>query len=176
VDEVEFTVYGTPAPQGSKQPYAIYKGKAGAKVFTGKIALVEMSKRVKPWRAEVAAAARALGIREPLDGPLVACMVFTIARPKSHYRTGKFAHLLRDAAPVAPATTPDFSKLVRATEDAMTGIVWKDDALVVRYEASGKVYAGSAEVDALDRPGAVIRVRPFVPADALALPGISGAA
>jgi Holliday junction resolvase RusA-like endonuclease len=174
VSEVEFTVYGTPAPQGSKQPYAIYKGKAGAKVFTGKVALVEMSKRVKPWRTEVAAAARALGIREPFEGPLVACMVFTIARPKSHYRTGKFAHLLRDAAPVAPATTPDFSKLVRATEDAMTGIVWKDDALVVRYEESGKVYAGSAEADALDRPGAVIRVRPFVPG--LALPGIGGAA
>jgi len=173
--EVEFIVYGRPAPQGSKQAYAIYRGKPGSKTFTGKIAQVEMSKYVKPWRTEVAAAARALGIREPLDGPLVACMVFTIARPKSHYRTGKFAHLLRDAAPVAPATTPDFSKLVRATEDAMTGIVWKDDALVVRYEASGKVYAGSAEVDALAEPGAVIRVRPFVPAAAV-MPGIGGAA
>jgi Holliday junction resolvase RusA-like endonuclease len=169
VSEVEFIVYGRPAPQGSKQAFPIYKGKRGAKTFTGRVAQVEMSRYVKPWRAEVAAAARALGIREPLDGPLVACMVFTIARPKSHYRTGKFAHLLRDSAPVAPACTPDFSKLVRATEDAMTGIVWKDDALVVRYEESGKVYAGSSEPFALDRPGAVIRVRPFVPA--LALPG-----
>lgn len=174
MDEIEFIVYGRPAPQGSKQAFPIYKGKRGAKTFTGKVAQVEMSRYVKPWRSEVAAAARALGIREPLDGPLVACMVFTIARPKSHFRTGKFAHLLRDSAPVAPATTPDFSKLVRATEDAMTGIVWEDDALVVRYEDSGKVYAGSAEADALDRPGAVIRVRPFVPA--LALPGIGGAA
>jgi Holliday junction resolvase RusA-like endonuclease len=164
VSEVEFIVYGRPAPQGSKQAYAIYRGKAGAKTFTGKIAQVEMSKYVKPWRAEVSAAARALGIREPFEGPLVACMVFTIARPKSHFRTGRNAHLLRDSAPVAPTGTPDFSKLVRATEDAMTGIVWKDDALVVRYEDSGKVYAGSAEADALDQPGAVIRVRPFVPA------------
>lgn len=174
--EIEFVVYGRPAPQGSKQAFAIYKGRKGAKVFTGRVAQVEMSKYVKPWRESVAAAALALDILEPLEGPLVASMVFSIARPKSHYRTGRNAHLLRDSAPVAPACTPDLSKICRATEDALTGIVWKDDALVVRYEGFAKVYAGSDEPDALDAPGAVIRVRPFVPAAAGMLPGLAGAA
>jgi Holliday junction resolvase RusA-like endonuclease len=175
-DQVEFIAYGRPAPQGSKKAFAIYKGSRGARSFTGKIAQVEMSKYVKPWRESVAAAALTLDILDPFEGPLVADMVFSIARPKSHYRTGRFSHLLRDSAPTAPACTPDLSKLCRATEDAMTGIVWKDDALVVKYENFAKVYVGSAEPDALDAPGAVIRVRPFVPAAAGMLPGLAGAA
>lgn len=174
MDEVEFTVYGVPAPQGSKQAYAIYKGKGGTRTFTGKVALVEMSKRVKPWRAEVAAAARALGLAGPILGPVSVDMVFTQVRPKSHYRTGANAHLLRDSAPPAWCIAPDLSKLVRSTEDALKGIVWTDDKVVVEYGRLAKVYSDSGDPDALDRPGAVIRVRPFVPA--LALPGIGGAA
>jgi Holliday junction resolvase RusA-like endonuclease len=175
VAEIEFVVYGRPAPQGSKQAFAIYKGRKGARVFTGKVAQVEMSKYVKPWRESVAAAALALDILEPLEGPLVASMVFSIARPKSHYRTGRFAHLLRDSAPVRPACTPDLSKILRATEDALTGIVWKDDALVVEYGRLVKLYSGADDPDALDAPGAVIRVRPFVPTAAGMLPGLAGA-
>jgi Holliday junction resolvase RusA-like endonuclease len=176
VDEIEFIVYGVPAPQGSKQAYAIYKGKAGAKQFTGKVALVEMSKRVKPWRAEVAAAARALGLAGPILGPVSVDMVFSQVRPKSHYRTGANAHLLRDTAPPTWCIAPDLSKLVRSTEDALKGIVWTDDKVVVEYGRLAKVYSDSRDPDALDRPGAVIRVRPFIPACALALPELGGAA
>jgi len=176
VDEVEFVVYGRPAPQGSKQGFPIYKGKKGARFFTGKVAQVEMSRHVKPWRAEVAAAARALGLAGPILGPVSVDMVFTQVRPKSHYRTGANAHLLRDSAPPCWCIAPDLSKLVRSTEDALTGIVWTDDKAVVEYGRLAKVYSDSGDPDVLAQPGAVIRVRPFVPAGALALPGIGGAA
>jgi Holliday junction resolvase RusA-like endonuclease len=175
VDEVEFIAYGRPAPQGSKQAFPIYKGKRGAKTFTGKVAQVEMSRYVKPWRAEVAAAARSLGLAGPIEGPVSVDMVFTQVRPKSHYRTGANAHLLRDTAPLVWCIAPDLSKLVRSTEDALKGIVWTDDKVVVEYGRLAKVYSDSGDPDALDRPGAVIRVRPFVPATAV-LPGIGGAA
>ena len=51
-------------------------------------------------------------------------------RPKGHYRTGKNALILRKNAPEHPTTKPDATKLLRSTEDALTGILWKDDAQI----------------------------------------------
>lgn len=149
---LELTVYGRPAPQGSKR----YLGKGG---------MIESSKLVKPWRDDVKAAAEALlADRRPwtaLDGPLVVRMVFTAARPRSHYRTGRNAHLLRDGAPARPHGKPDVSKLLRSSEDALTDAgLWKDDALVVEYERAAKVFVGE-DPEALDAPGARIVIRPL---------------
>lgn len=146
--------YGTPAPQGSKNARAIYKGKGEARQFTGKVAMHESSKKVKPWREVVAAFARNYstisdqdGEWELLDGPLVVDMVFTMPKgttlPKYldwHFRT------------------PDLSKLARSTEDALTGIVWQDDARITAYRRLEKRYEGSDDFDALDQPGVVVRV------------------
>jgi Holliday junction resolvase RusA-like endonuclease len=147
---VELTVYGRPAPQGSKR-------------HVGGGRMIESSKHVKPWRDDVKAAAEAwLADRRPwtpLDGPLAVRMVFTTTRPRSHYRTGRNAHLLRDGAPARPHGKPDVSKLLRSSEDALTDAgLWKDDALVVEYDRAAKVYAGE-DPEALDAPGARIVVR-----------------
>lgn len=157
--ELRIVVFGTPGPQGSKR-------------HVGGGRMVESSKKVAPWRQDVAAAALKLiacGCFEqcgtltdgwPQTGPLVARMVFSFARPKSHYRTGRNAHLLRDAAPARPAGKPDLSKLLRSTEDALTGLAWKDDALVVDYERAAKVWCRE-DPEALDVPGALIVIRPL---------------
>lgn len=153
---ITIRVYGTPAPQGSKR-------------HVGRGVMVESSKKVKPWREAVKQAALDLIMVAsdtgqltagfPLDGPLLVEFAFTFARPKSHYRTGRNAHLLRDSAPPYPAVVPDLSKLIRSTEDALTDAgVWTDDSRVVAYRDPRKVYAGSADPDALHAPGAVIRV------------------
>ena len=47
-------------------------------------------------------------------------------RPKSHY--GKRG--LLPSSPDYPAGMPDIDKLARAALDAMTGVVWSDDAQV----------------------------------------------
>jgi Holliday junction resolvase RusA-like endonuclease len=148
---ITITAVGLPAPQGSKS-------------HVGNGVMIESSKKVKPWRQDVKHAA--LDIAEArdwvtLDGPLAVSMVFTFARPKSHYRTGRNAHLLRDAAPSRPHGMPDLSKIVRSTEDALTGVVWKDDARVVEYVRLGKWYAGTRAPDVLAVPGCVIRVWPL---------------
>jgi Holliday junction resolvase RusA-like endonuclease len=116
---------------------------------------------VKPWRTDVKHA----GLEQRpdgwqlLDGPLACSMVFTLPRPKGHWRTGRNAHLLRDAAPPRPAGVPDLSKLVRATEDALTGVLWTDDARVVEYVRCGKWWAGTAAPDVLGQGGGcVVRV------------------
>lgn len=149
----QVVVRGTPAPQGSKR-------------HVGRGIMVESSKHVKPWRDAVrsdAVKAELAMPREahsgfPLDCPLIADMVFTALRPKSHYRTGRNAHLLRDDAPARPMGAPDLSKLARSTEDALTDAgIWRDDSRVVEYGRLAKVYAGE-DRDALEQPGAVIRI------------------
>lgn len=141
---LEFSVRGIPAPQGSKR-------------HVGRGIMVESSKKVRPWRDAVRAEAVAAWDSVPLDEPVRVHMVFTFLRPASHYRTGKNAGIVRDTAPHAPQGAPDLSKLIRSTEDALTEAgVWRDDARVVEVSA-WKVYAGE-HPDALDSPGAVVRV------------------
>ncbi len=146
---MRIVAYGLPGPQGSKR-------------HVGKGVMIESSKKVKPWREAVKLAA--LDIRSgapPIDAPVEAVMVFTVVRPRSHYRSGRNAHLLREGAPARPGTTPDLSKLARSTEDALTEAgVWRDDALLVEYARLAKVYANE-DPDALDSPGVVIDVRPI---------------
>lgn len=144
-------VYGIPAPQGSKR-------------HVGNGVLVESSAKVKPWRALVTAAASearvARGWHPDRLEPLTLDVVFTLARPASHYRTGRNAHLLRDTAPEHPATRPDMDKLLRSTLDALTDAgCMAEDSRVVRIVAA-KAYPGG-HLDALDKPGAVITVRRY---------------
>jgi Holliday junction resolvase RusA-like endonuclease len=143
---LEITVRGRPGPQGSKK-------------HVGGGRMVEMSKKVKPWRADVVEAAiEARAGAATLDCALAIEMVFTATRPKSHYRTGRNAHLLRDGAPIQPTSPPDLSKLARSTEDALeTAGVFRNDALIAEYRRLAKVWANE-DPDALDSPGAVIRI------------------
>lgn len=122
---IAIKVHGLPGPQGSKR-------------HVGGGRMIESSKKVKPWRAAVEAAALAeLATRDtwtPFDGPVKVRVCFTLPRPASHYRTGRNAHLLKDSAPAYPTgrNTGDIEKHVRSTHDALTSAgVWTDDSLVV---------------------------------------------
>lgn len=138
---VEFVVYGSPAPQGSKA----FKGRAK----NGRAILAESSKRVKPWRQDVKAAAEAWIAAHggeawrPLDGPLLARMVFTVPKPKSAPKRRR----------TWPDRKPDVSKLQRSTEDALTdaGLI-RDDARIVDYGRAAKVFPGE-DAEALCSPG-----------------------
>ena len=124
-----FTVAGAAAPQGSKRAFRT-KG--------GRIALVESSAKVKPYRAAVAAAAYAAGA-VVVDGPVSVRVLFSFVRPASHFGTRG----LRAAARSFPGK-PDTDKLVRATLDALTGIAYRDDAQVVEIWAT-KQYGDTAK-------------------------------
>ena len=130
---ITITVYGMPAPQGSKR-------------HVGNGVMIESSRKVKPWRQDVVAAAIACGTMLP-DGPVRVSMTFTLPKPKSAPKTRR----------TYPDRKPDLSKLVRSTEDALTtAAVWGDDARVVELTAA-KRYPNDGH-DALGRPGAVIRI------------------
>jgi hypothetical protein len=65
-------------------------------------------------------------------GPVRVDLCFYFARPKSHFRTGKFAGVLRDDAPKWHTTKPDRDNLEKAVLDALTqvGGFWQDDSQV----------------------------------------------
>ena len=138
---VEFDVFGTPGPQGSKR----FVGMRG-----GRGVMVESSAKVKPWRQDVKAAAEAARQRLgcTMDGPLMASMVFTLPKPSSAPKKRR----------TWPDKKPDLSKLIRSTEDAISDAgLWADDARVVEYGRTAKVFPGE-DADALPSPGVRIRI------------------
>lgn len=123
---MRFTVYGKPQPAGSKRGFVNRK--------TGKVIITDDAKSSRPWKQEVAGAAvAAMGERSPWDVPLEMSVTFYFARPKSHLKADG---AVKPKAPGWPSVRPDTTKLVRAVEDALTGIIFRDDALVVDQIAS----------------------------------------
>jgi Holliday junction resolvase RusA-like endonuclease len=143
---IAFRVYGIPKPGGSKKGFVV-KNK-----YTGKprAVIVDDCKKNKEWRESVMEAARTVKPPMPLFGPLMVVCVFYLPRIKAHYRTGKQAQFLKSDAPLFHTTKPDATKLWRSTEDALTGIIWRDDAQIA-HQVIVKRYTS-------DNPGAEIKI------------------
>src|SRR6266545_4290796 len=129
---IQFTVYGKAAPAGSKR--AFHRG--------GKTMVVDASNGSRPWKQEITGAAIEAMEGPPLEGPLAVEFEFFVARPAGHY--GKRG--LLPSAPEYPTTRPDLLKLARAVEDAMTGVVYRDDSRIV-VETLRKHYGEPARVE-----------------------------
>lgn len=128
---IEFRIPGPAAPQGSKRAFRT-KG--------GRIALVESSSKVKPYRAVAALCATEAWRQPPTQGVVALEVAFRFVRPKSHTKADGS---LRAGAPLAPGK-PDIDKLLRALLDAMTGVVYVDDSQVACIWAT-KEYAPCSE-------------------------------
>lgn len=132
---LEFFVPGTPAPAGSKRAFVL-KGGANA----GRAIIVDANKNAKPWQSDVKHIVANNYFGEVLRCPLRVTFTFFVHRPKGHYGSGKNADSVKASAPNFPAGKPDVLKLARAVEDALSGIVWVDDAQIVQ-EILAKEYA-----------------------------------
>ena len=122
------SVHGQPIPQGSMRAF---KNK-----HSGRVIVTADNARTKPWKAAItdkaADVVAAAGMPNPAYGrePVRIAVTFRMPRPKGHYG----AKGLLPSAPRHPTTIPDLDKLVRAVLDALTGIVYRDDAQVVALE------------------------------------------
>lgn len=171
------TAYGTPAGQGRISCFG--KGRA----------IHSNEKDLKPWRAAVSAAAQAVAGTHPcaappkpkrkpgekpapplpcticgtlpalhglLRGPVGVELTVSVAQSAAAAKRGDVWPANRKAS--------DIDHHARAILDAIShASVWQDDSQVVELCAR-KVWAGGAGLDALDRPGAVIRVWQLPPA------------
>lgn len=143
---IEFFVPGIPAPGGSKRFVGFGKR-------TGRAILIDdAGERNKNWRTSVAQVGTSAINGDLLAGPLQVTMEFVMPRPKGHF-TSKGQ--LRSAAPLSPTTKPDVLKLARSTEDALTSVIWNDDAQTVllnltkRFAAPGEGAGARIRVNTL---------------------------
>lgn len=126
VPDFRLVVFGQAKPAGSKRALPL-GGKKGNRAI-----VVDANPNSREWKDQVATEARlAMLKRELLDGPLQAEFTIYVRRPKSHYGTGKNAHRIKASSPDYPTVKPDLLKLARGIEDALTGIVYPDDAQIV---------------------------------------------
>lgn len=165
---LEFTVFGKSEPAGSKK--AVPQGPRWG--------VVDANPNAAEWKARVADAAGEHWRPEPpaggaddwdglLTGPLAVEFVFTVTRPKTQMGTGRNEGTVRRSAPLYPATRPDVLKLARGVEDALTGVVWRDDAQIVD-ERLRKVYGAPARCEIrVWRPAGVETLDP------VELPGVA---
>ena len=117
---VSFVVYSRAAPQGSKR-------------HVGNGVMVESSKRVKPFRADVRKAAESVVLPPgwPMSAPMRVGFRFHFARPKSHFKCNGVA--LSKSAPEEATShgLGDLEKLARSVNDALSGVLFNDDRQVV---------------------------------------------
>jgi Holliday junction resolvase RusA-like endonuclease len=121
-----FQVFGIARSMGSKKAF-IPKGWVRPIV-------TDSNRSLKAWQALVASAAgaaiQARGSWQLLDGPVRLSLAFYLPRPQAYAKQPWRPHI----------KAPDLDKLARGGIDALSGIVFHDDAQVVELQA-GKFYA-----------------------------------
>ena len=110
-------VPGVPAPQGSAKAY----------VVQGRAIVTHDNDNTMPWRSQVASFIRQAigpGIAHP-TGPVKVELLFLMPRRKAEPKRTTPAHTRK----------PDVDKLIRSCLDAMTGLIFSDDAQVTKVRA-----------------------------------------
>ena len=130
-----FIVYGKPQPKGSMRAFTPQGW--------NRPILTDSNKSLWPWAHAVKLAAVEALERNPdawLDGPVHLRIQFFLPCPKSAPKRKT----------PRPTKRPDLDKLTRVIADALTGVLYHDDAQITRLEVT-KGYAGREEDPA--RPG-----------------------
>ncbi len=134
-DQVAFKVHGQPVQQGSKKAF----------VVNNRAVIVDDNKKqLKSYRNDIASAGREQMDTDPWRIPVHVNIDFLMARPKSHFGTGKNAENVKESAPLWHASKPDIDKLVRSVLDGITGVVIHDDSQVAALLVT-KMYGTSPQ-------------------------------
>jgi Holliday junction resolvase RusA-like endonuclease len=145
-DVIHLHVRGVPQTQGSVRAI-LPKGKKQPIVVQGSSAAARKS--LEAWRSDVAKEARKWCDQhwefQPLTGPVQLRLIFGLRRPQSAPKT-------RRTWPIGK-NSGDLDKLARAVFDALTGVLLKDDSLVIGMSVSK---------DYDDVTGVRIAIRPVV--------------
>ena len=147
---IAFRVSGVPVAQGRPRAFVPrgWTARAAAEGREVKPRAYD-PKRSRAWKKLVSSVALVHRPERVIEGPVMLYLSFFLPRPQ---QPGDRA--------VFHATQPDLGNLVKAVEDALTGIVYGDDSQVVRCEAM-KAYALT-----LDPPGVCIEVEELDAAEA----------
>lgn len=136
---IEFTVPGQPVPKG--RPKFARRGSFVQAYTPEKTASYENLVKVH--------AAQAMQGTAPMSGPLALMLTLFVQIPKS---TTKRDRARISAGTFHPTKKPDLDNVLKAVTDAMNGIVYEDDAQIVRITTM-KRYG--------DTPRAIVHVLRF---------------
>jgi Holliday junction resolvase RusA-like endonuclease len=113
----DIVIQTKPIPQARPRFYIRHRG---LKAFIGAYDPKKSKnfKEVVAWHAKIKA--MEVGLKEPCQDPIALEIVFQMGKPNgSRYHTKR----------------PDLDNLVKSVKDALTGIIWKDDAQIIRLTA-----------------------------------------
>lgn len=166
---VVVTVHGLPVPQGSMTGFVPTRQDGSPVRVQGGRILVNIvpdnAARLRPWRRQIRQQAqRVMAGRQPLTGPLLLAVTFTMPKPSAAPKRRR----------TWPDTRPDLDKLLRALLDGLDeGGVYGDDCQVVAFDFLGECFPGEPSTDnpaehPLPEPGvhATIRRLAWAPGEA----------
>jgi len=112
--QIEFSVRGVPIPKGSKKGF-VPPG-------TNRAIVVDANPKTKPWQVLIKHVAGGYAPPNgPWDGPVSLAVRLWMPKPASVPKS-RLGY---------PTTRPDALKLCRAVEDALAGVIYRDDSQVV---------------------------------------------
>lgn len=132
---IEFIVYGTPVAQG--------RPRAG-KSFSGTTVLYDpgKSRDFKRYVAMIASQVKPDKLIE--DAVSITVKVFRPI-PSKYMTKPKLAQI--EKGTLLPTSKPDLSNYIKGVEDAIEGIILKNDSQVVDYGKSGKWYSDNPRIE-----------------------------
>jgi Holliday junction resolvase RusA-like endonuclease len=119
--ELRFTVYGKPLAQKRHRHFS--RGKFVRVYDPSKADKTDLQQVLLQFKSEN-------NITKPIEGSLAMKVVFNFERPKSHYRTGKYAGLVKESAPIEHTNKPDLDNLAKFVLDSMNKMIFNDDSQI----------------------------------------------
>jgi Endodeoxyribonuclease RusA len=149
---VAFAAHGRPSTQGSKTGFGFRRpdGSIGVRLVEGRRG--KSRDAHKSWRATVsdmAAQAMASADLPVFDGAVGLSATFFFIRPKGHFTSAGKLSATGRRTPWPTTKRLDLGKLVRCIEDSMTGVVYRDDALICVQEPR-KVWCDQGEPERVE--------------------------
>lgn len=134
---LEFFIFGKQETAGSKTmlPVTLKDGRKINMITEGKDKNARA--RSKTWRGAVQDAAIAVADPSPhvcdsiWASPLYFAVEYTMPRPAGHFKKDGVTLSSEGQRKPWPTVKPDVLKLTRAVEDALTDLIYKDDAAIV---------------------------------------------